>query len=282
MHYIFLVLISFFGVSWSFYTLSEETVSFPKNTSYDFQTPSRTILLPSSLNEISGITLYNDTTLACVQDEKGKIYFLNLLSEEIDKELKFEKKGDYEDISFAKNKLYVLRSDGDIFKVKNLNKEHFKVKKYETRLKSENDTEGLCYDKDRDQLLVLCKEKPGSGNKQKTTRAVYAFDLEEKESSKKPVLKIDIKDILKFTGNKAFKPAAIAIHPVTKTVYIVDSVGGVLIQLSRDGQILSLDELPKNLLPQPEGMVFDEKGRLYVSTEQSSNIDAKILRFDKL
>lgn len=138
----------------------------------------------------------------------------------------------------------------------------------------------MCYDKDRDQLLVLCKEKPGSGNKQKTTRAVYAFDLEEKESSKKPVLKIDIKNILKFTGNKEFKPAAIAIHPITKTIYIVDSVGGVLIELASNGKVISLDMLPQNLMPQPEGLVFDKKGNLYLSTESSKEIPASIFRFD--
>lgn len=282
MHYIFVSLVSLLGVSCTLYSRLEEPIEFPTNEQYTLDKPTKIYSLSSSLDEVSGISFINPNTLACVQDEKGKVYFYSLSKEGIIDELKFKKKGDFEDITFAKGKLYVLQSNGDVFKIKHFEKKEPVVKKYETKLKAENDTEGLCFDKEHDQLLVLCKEKPGAGNKQKNVRAVYAFDLDKKESSKKPILTIEVKNLLKFTGKKVFKPAAIGIHPITKNIFIVDSVGRVIIEITRDGEILSLDVLSKELLPQPEGLAFDALGNLYISTEVSNKEHASIAFFEFL
>ena len=281
MHYTFISLFVLLGISWSYFSLGDSSSTIPMNEQYNFDKPSQIFELPKSLNEISGITFYDESTLACVQDEKGRIYFFDIHKKELVRELKFQKKGDYEDISFAKGKLYVLRSDGDIYKVKRLDEEEPKVKKYETNLKSENDTEGLCFDEKNEQLLVLCKERAGE-HLNKHIRAIYAFGLENKKSSNTPIIKLNIKDILSQSGNKKFKPSAIAIHPITKTIYIVDSVGKVLVELSREGQVLSIQILAKRLFAQPEGMAFDEDGNLFISSEKGDAEQAQIVSFEYL
>lgn len=249
---------------------------------YNFSQPTVTYQLPKALKEISGITFYDTTqTLACVQDEKGSIYFYSLKDEKIIKKEKFESKGDYEDIAFANDKYYILRSDGDLFRIKYKKDGTQKVKKYETRLKQENDTEGLCYDQENNRLIVLCKEKGGKKLSKDKKKAVYIFSLKKKEVEKEPLFVIERKDVKEMLGEEKvkFKPAAIAIHPITKEFYVIDSVGGILLVLTSSGKIREATRLNAKLFPQPEGITFDSIGNLFISNE-GKNGPGTILKFE--
>ena len=41
---------------------------------YDLKSPSKVLILPEILREVSGLTDIDATTIACVQDEKGIIF----------------------------------------------------------------------------------------------------------------------------------------------------------------------------------------------------------------
>ena len=270
--------------SLAFFGFRNMTTSFKSSIHYDLKNPSERFSLPKSLQEISGIDFLSPTILASIQDEKGIVYFYDLATQRVQHHFKFEKKGDYEEVCMVENHIYILRSDGDLYRIKNYKSDNPKVKKYEKRLKSENDTEGLCYDKANNRLLILCKEKAGDKKKLKGHKAVYAFDLKEKKIDKKPVFTLDVEELAKCLNVKQskfkYKPSAIEIHPIDGSIYIVDSIEKSLTQLSPSGEFSNIWLLPKTVLPQPEGIAFDLKGNLYISTEASDNIEASIVRFD--
>ncbi len=250
---------------------------------YNLNNPIHKYDLPQTLNEISGIKFINAETLACIQDEKGIVYFYNLSSESITQELKFEKKGDYEDLCLVKDDLYILRSDGDLFRIKDYQSADYKVKKYDTRLSTKNDTEGLCYDTKNDRLLILCKEKAGIKKKIKNKKAIYAFGLDDKKVKKKPEFTIKteaVADLLDKKHSKVnYKPAAIAIHPTNGMFYIIDSVEKTLTLLSTEGELISVHNLNIPELPQPEGLAFDTHGNMYIASEASASSHAFIYSF---
>ena len=78
-----------------------------------------------------------------------------------------------------------------------------------------------------------------------------------------------------------FSPSGIAIQPQTKNIYILSSVGKILLVLDKLGKkILTIQALEKKITKQPEGITFDKKGTLYISSEGRSG-KGRIFHFKK-
>ena len=274
--------------------LPAQAVTNEYNKSYDFSSPDASFKLKSDLKEISGLTVLDDQHLAAIQDEKGKIFSIRISDGKIVEDKRFAKDGDFEGVELLGDTFYVLRSDGDIYEVTGWPTDDTDSKKFETFLSTKNDTEGLAYDPDNNQLLIVCKENPGSGLK--NSRAVYAFDLATQELQEKPVLVIDLKQLEeatpdnplnKFVRNLAaplrdlsgFKPAAIAVHPVTNQIFVISSVRKILLAYNRNGTLENLWILPEDDFRQPEGLAFMPNGDLFISNE-GGNGKATLMRFN--
>ena len=65
----------------------------------------------------------------------------------------------------------------------------------------------------------------------------------------------------------SFKPSGIAIHPIDGEVYIISSVGKLLIILNRSGKVQNVIELDPKIFRQPEGICFSPKGDMFISNE---------------
>src|SRR5204863_2389137 len=64
-----------------------------------------------------------------------------------------------------------------------------------------------------------------------------------------------------------FEPSGIAIHPVTRDLYIISSVGKVLVIISPDGHLSNVIQLNPKVFKQPEGIAFNSKGDLFITNE---------------
>jgi uncharacterized protein YjiK len=233
--------------------------------------PNQKIWLKKELNEISGLQYLDSNRIAAVQDEKGKIYIVNPETGNIDRTIKFGAKGDYEGIAFDGNKFYVLQSNGDVHRVSPSGKTKicgFKDSKG-------FDFEGLCVDTSRNRLLVACK-RHGKKKKNADVR-IYVIDLSTFEYGDTVAFKIPKKEIKTM---KDFEPSGISISP-NGDIYILSSFADALLILDKTGQIKKVIHLERTLFGQPEGITFDEKGRIYISNEKRS-ADAVIYVFDKL
>ncbi|MFA8433467.1 MAG: SdiA-regulated domain-containing protein [Marinifilaceae bacterium] len=268
---------------------------------YTMAEPSEKFELKSELREISGLTYYRKKRLLCVNDEKGIVYEYSLKKGEVKKRYKFAKSGDYEGIELVDSVLYVLRSDGKLYAVRNFNNEEIEVWDYRTPLKARNDTEGLGYNPVSGELLIACKSRPGINNQYVGNRTVYAFhpDKQQLDTVPRVVINLEqIRKVLKYTGyakisvkllksvnpiegDITFQPSAVSVHPLTGNIYLLGSVGKLLMVLNPEGQLLAIVRLDRKIFKQPEGVCFAPDGTMYISNEGKGG-KAKILEFKYL
>ena len=256
---------------------------------YDLESPDDRYKLPKYLEEISGLSYYGKGKIACVQDEKAHIYILNLEKEKIIDKYDFGSDADYEDICVVGSTAYILRNNGHIYRVKNFKKKDRKVKKFPTPLKEKNDTEGMTYDPLYNSLLIACKGSPSieKENPHEGFKAIYRFDLEEGELLRQPHYLIDLRRLDSYIDRSAFtkfsvrvakrlrliesessfKPSGLAIHPIDGEIYVISSVGKLLIILNRNGKVQNVIELDPKLFRQPEGICFAPNGDMFISNE---------------
>ncbi len=270
----------------------------PYEFAFRLDEPDATFTMPGKLTEISGLSLTSDGQfLLANNDEEGKIFYLSKENGKVVDEIKFESSGDYEGIEMVGEEIYVVKSNGTIVRVKNSDKKKDRAKSYKTSLNSDNDVEGLAFDPNTGYLLLACKGKAGKGEEFKRKRAVYAFDLAGNELLEKPVFLIGRDEIQKWAGkgsasltqklaeffepslaDDAFAPSGIAIHPMTREIYILSSVGKILVVLNGNGEILHIEPLDPKLHRQPEGICFDRDGTLFIANEGKDG-SGKIFRF---
>jgi len=277
-------------------TMSQEAIL------YDLENPDDRYTLPSYLEEISGLSYYGKNKIACIQDEKANIYILNLEQEKIIDKYDFGTDADYEDIAVVDKTAYILRNNGHIYRIKDFDKKDRKIKTYNTPLKEKNDTEGIAYDPLSNSLLIACKGSPSidKENPYEGYKAIYKFDLEEEELNAVPHFLIDLerldsyldknvfsrfslkvaKSLHLIESESSFEPSGLAIHPIYGDIYIISSVGKLLIVLNRYGKVLNVEELDPKLLRQPEGICFSPDGTMYISSEGQGG-KGYILKFKK-
>jgi uncharacterized protein YjiK len=252
----------------------EDTQVFP----YRLDKPDDSFRMEPELEEISGIAYLTENVLAAVQDEKGTVYMYNIENKSITDRVKFGKSGDYEDIALVGDTVYVLRSDGQLAKTSLSGASTTEV--FDTPLSGRNDVEGLAYDAANQRLLLACKGISGIQADDPDNRAIYAFDLTTNTLLPEPAFQIPVKEVKRLAGNKDnFRPSAIAIHPVSGLVYVIASVGKVLIVLNKNGSIEAVRPLPAKNFRQPEGICFAPNGDMFISNEGKGGM-ASILRYN--
>ena len=276
----------------------KEGYTFP----YNLAEPDKSWELPKKLVEISGLSFIDKDKLACVQDEKGNLYIFNLQIGEVERKIDFGEDGDYEGIEIIGTDAWILKSNGTLFKVENYLDEsgHIAIK-YTTDLSKKNDAEGLGFDPINQNLLIACKGHPFVDEKAgKEFKSIYNFSLNKFTLDLDPFLLVEM-DTIKFyknyntmtqmgiellayfddsKGDLSFQPSGIAIHPLTGNIYIIGSVGNLLLVFSRANDMLAIVKLRSKYYEQPEGICFDPDGILYISNEGNDKA-ANILKFEK-
>ncbi|NLR91615.1 SdiA-regulated domain-containing protein [Flammeovirga agarivorans] len=222
--------------------------------------------LPTTLDEISGLTWYADNTLACVNDEQGKIYLYHLEQEKIIKDYKFGKSGDYEGIAYQKPFFYVVKSNGKLYIY---NEETNETDKVQLPFTIDNDIEGLCIYKNH--LLVALKGKGGLEGKKSETSNIYSVNMEDLfdvdlayQLPKLP--KIGLSGIW---ANETTEQLIVLSHR-SKHIFYIDAI---------EGTILKTIEFSRSMFEQPEGVCMSPDGRIFISNEQGDNLHANILEF---
>ena len=256
---------------------------------YEIKSPDQKYFLPYVLEEISGLGLKPDGNLLAVDDETGKVFEYSPTEQDIVHSIQFYKGDDFEGVELIGDEIYILRSDGDLFKLDYTDSKESRAWEIETELGKKNDTEGLGYDPITNKLLIACKEKGGLGDAEVKGRAFYAFDLSKNTLELEPQFTIRPKDLEAFWESHRdmdydkdrikFKPSAIAFHPITKDYYIISSVGKMIVVVNNEGEIKATYPIYQRILGQPEGLAFAENGDMYISSEGEGD-RGYIIRFD--
>lgn len=218
--------------------------------------------LEKPLQEISGLAYdrQRDEFLA-VNDEQGNIFILDSKTFSIKRRLHFGEKGDYEEIQLADSMVYVLRSDGNVFKMKYDGDSISDIIMIEYK-GSKAEFESFYILQDKNQLALIPKNsKRGFSNKKTET---YKLDASTGMPVKHDNERIDWN---KLSNASILHPSAVAIHPLTKEIYIVASIEKLLLVLDPQYNVLTEYKLPAATFQQPEGVTFDNEGNLYISNE---------------
>ncbi|MCC7232317.1 MAG: SdiA-regulated domain-containing protein [Bacteroidia bacterium] len=259
--------------------------------------PETVYKLPSELREISGIAWVGANRLACIQDEAGKIFYYNLKRGDVRGRQTFEANHDYEGIAVAGDTLFVLKSDGTIFKINTATEDSLITERIETHLKKADNTEGICYDSAYSRLLVVCKGIYGKKINRHTVR-IYAYSLSDGTLSADPVYAIPLGGIFDYISqNKIqadaretfkeensdkpvsfFEASDIAVSPVDSNIYVLASVGKKILVIDHQGNIRNVAALAPELFTQPEGITFAPDGTMYISDE-GKNHKGNIMEF---
>lgn len=264
---------------------------------YDFSKPVLKDDLPVSLHEISGLAIIDSVTVACIQDENGILFFYDIKQHKIRNQITFGVNGDYEGITLVDKTLYILRSDGVLFEIKDYNTRKLSIKTYATQIPATNN-EGLCYDASKNRLLIGAKGRINKDPQFRDQRFIYEFDLKTKNLNPKPVFNFNVYDVnLSSKLNGAVLPtkkdkkgniyetgfkvntSEIAIHPITKQLYVLSATDHCLFMFNMNGKLENTKQLDPILFNKSEGLSFFPNGDLIISNEGQAR-QPTLLRFN--
>lgn len=252
---------------------------------YDLSKPEKYIM-PDVLLEISGIAFRNDNsdTLYAQQDEEGKVYAL-VPGQKKNRETRFSKRGDYEDIAIANGYVFLLRSYGTIFSFpeSELQADQASAVQEWKGLLPDGEFEGMYADTIRRLLYVLCKQC----SQDKGTNLVSGYTLRWGADSilvRDSSFSISADFIFEKSGKKKgkkqrFEPSALARHPKTGDWFIVSSVNKLLVITNAQWAVQGVYALDPGRFRQPEGIAFDKDGNLFISNEGDELSNGNVLRF---
>jgi len=232
-------------------TISTQIIT---NFPYTLDKPDKVFELPNKLKEISGLGIdTTDAYLYAVQDEEGDIFVI--------------------DITTGKE-------------VRDLGKPTQKRTKHKFNFSKSSDVEGLGYDPVTNSLLLSCKGKAMKGEEAIFKKGIYEVHLDSMKMDPTPKYTVNLDAVKSFLETNTaieyfdklakvfspeeefiFGPSGLAIHPITKEIYITSAVGNVMVVLNRNNEIIHIQKLRKKIHAQPEGIVFSKDGTLYISNE---------------
>lgn len=241
--------------------------------------------MPDILQEISGFAFANGDTskIYAQQDEDGSVFVLPIGTKD-DKETKFAKKGDYEDMAIVDNTIVVLKSNGNLyaFPIAEMGKQEAGNVVDTKDLLPKGEYEGLFADPTSQQIYVLCKDcKIDKGKDKQVT--IYVLGINANKTFKMVRnFAVNVEQLNKFTGKKKGKvhPSALAQHPINKDWYIVSGVNKALMIFDAQWKMKGAYHLNSNDFNQPEGIAFDKDGNMFISNEGSETTLGNILRFN--
>jgi uncharacterized protein YjiK len=219
--------------------------------------------LPDALLEISGISFgpASGDTLYAVNDEDGSLFAVSISASNTQySKSRFAKSGDYEDLAFFHGKWVVLKSNGTLLYFYPYNIGIADSVVASKNILPEGEYESMAVAGDT--LYVLCKSCPADDKKE----SISAYALTESGGSLAVVRTISI-SLSAITKDKAFKPSAMALNPVSGNWFIVSAVNKKIVELTRQFQLVGVHHLKSSLFKQPEGIAFGNDGTLYISNE---------------
>jgi hypothetical protein len=243
------------------------------------------LALPASLREVSAVVAVDADTVACVQDEVGALFFVDLTGARPMRTVPFGPAGDYEGLARAGDAWWVLRSDGLLLRLRPARGGGLEVGATLQLPAGHGNYEGLCHDPVSGCLLALPKDRPEGDKSERDLRPVFAVDVATFALRPEPSLTLSVRALVaqaeaqglqlpvrttpKGRERVDFKllGSEILVAPQSGDLWLLSAVDRVLVRVDRAGSLLAVQRLPADQHPQPEGMTWLSDGRLLVADE---------------
>jgi len=250
---------------------------------YELGRPLQTYALPGALRELSGIAAVGGRTVACVQDELGALFHLDLDTGQFTGAATFGPPGDYEGLARVGDALWVLRSDGQLTEVQRA-ADGLRSTRSLRVAAPYKDFEGLAVDLDGARLIVASKSLR-EGKQFKAQRALYTVDLASGATSAQPLLVLDREALLasasalgvavparttaggKSTPKFGLRLSEVAVQPDTGALWLCSAADCAVVVVARDGTPIGMHFFHESEFPQLEAATFLPSGELVLASE---------------
>jgi len=238
------------------------------NASADKTAPVAQWIMTPQLREISGLALTSRGTVLTHDDNAGRVYEIDPMTGVIKKAFSLEgnQKEDFEAIAIAGNDIYLMASDGKLFRFREgADGQQVTFIMFDTGLGKECEFESLTYESDSTRLLMVCKRLLDKQSPKELR--IYRMPLPLNRATFTET-RVPIKDVVGQNKWKNFRPSDITIDPFTRNYVIISSHEKGLVVLSPDGEVLRSVPLPGDHR-QAEGVAITKDTLLLISDESN-------------
>jgi uncharacterized protein YjiK len=226
-------------------------------------------LMPTELREISGLALTARGTVLTHDDEMGRIYEIDPKAGIILKRFALVglPHGDFEAITVAGPDVYLLESNGKIYKFKEgADGTEVPYSKFDTRLGKECEFESMAFEADSSRLVLVCKRVLTKGANH--DMVIYRFPLPLSASNPPTLITVPMSELAGSNGWKSFHASDMNIDPVTGNYVVVASHQRALAVITPDGDVVRSGPIPSaSEHNQAEGVAITKDSLLLISDE---------------
>jgi uncharacterized protein YjiK len=224
-------------------------------------------IMPRELDELSGLALTPDGRLFGQGDERGEVFQIDFRRGVVLKQFLVGHppiKADLEAITYARNSLFMLASNGTIYEFREgSNGQHVDYTTHDTKLGKECEFEGLAFDSVANSLLLACKN---IGIKHLRDELVlYRWKLDD-PPDRVTQLTMPLNKVLAAIGEKKFQPSDITIDPFTGNYLIISGIEKAMIEITPELQLVFARKIPGDH-EQPESVAITRDSILIIGDE---------------
>lgn len=236
--------------------------------------------LPGRLDEISGLAFSPSGVLYGHGDERGVIYSLDPAREDVGRGFTVGPTvihDDFEDMAVVGDRFFLVSSGGRLYEFREAPQGgSTPVRITETGVGGTCEVEGLAYEPRTDVLLLACKAvRPDVAEVR-----IHRLPLDPAAPIPPPI-RIPFEAFASVGLEGGVHPSGMDVDPVMGTLVLVAAQEEALVEIDREGRVVSAHRFSARRHPQPEGIVFGPDGRLYIADE-ANNGKARLTAYGPL
>lgn len=239
---------------------------------YELQAESATHWrLPRRLREISGLAMTSDHRLLAHNDEVGVVFEIDYRDGSVVKEFQLADMtdpvaDDFEGIAVADSRVYLVTSSGRLYEFREgAAGESVLFHVHATGVGRNCEIEGLSYDADRRELLLMCKDARSVGLAGRLP--MYRWSIDERRLNTDSTTVVFVRDFARHIGTNRYRPSGIERHPVSGNYFVVAARPGAIAEVTPAGRVLDAKRFTAPWHRQVEGIAFAADGALIVADE---------------
>jgi uncharacterized protein YjiK len=230
-------------------------------------------VLPRELREISGLTLTPDQRLLAESDEVGKVWEVDYRRGILVKRFALGNggvTGDFEGITVANNKLFLLTSKGHLYEFREgANHDDVGYEIHDLGTRTACELEGIAFDPAINSLVLACKHVLDQGIHDAVV--IYRWRLAGDTAGRLSRMVVPVEGIVGTNPWKTLHPTDITIDPFNGNYVLLTSKEQALIEITPTGAPVFARPLPPGH-PQPEGIAITKDSILMISDEGGSDL----------
>ena len=233
---------------------------------FDLEHPVTRFDVPGRLDEISGLAFSPSGKLYGHGDERGLVFSLDPVTGAVGRGFNLGPtllRDDFEGFAVAGDRFFVISSGGRLHEFREAPQGGSSpVRVTDTGVGATCEVEGLAYDPSTESLILACKNVIPAAPEVRFQRLPL-----DPAAPAPPPLRIPLEAFDAVGLGGGGHPSGLDVDPTTGNLILVAAQEKSLLEIDREGRVLSAHRFPGHRHPQPEGIAFGPDGLLYIADE---------------